>query len=97
MIVAESECWHLSKFDLENRRKSSQIINYGIYLPLSFLFILFMRHTEEYLVYMKPNINFVVGIHIHRYGTGTKAVQQATTIDSLLDGTVPSLYIDQSA
>ncbi len=41
MIEAEISCWDLSIFGFKNRRKSGQIVNDDIYLPISLLFILF--------------------------------------------------------
>jgi hypothetical protein len=44
---AETACWDVSIFGLEKRRKSSQIFNVYIYLPLSLLFILWGMHAQE--------------------------------------------------
>jgi hypothetical protein len=47
-IGAETASWGLEIFGLENRRKSSQILNDDIYLPFFFLFILCQYHRNSF-------------------------------------------------
>jgi hypothetical protein len=46
MTGAEISCWDLSRFGLENRRNSSKIFNYNIYLPFYLLFVLWSQGTH---------------------------------------------------
>jgi hypothetical protein len=47
MLEAETFCWVLSRFGLENRRKINQVFNYDIYLPFYLLFILCKHHSVK--------------------------------------------------